>query len=91
MLAVTRAAELVSCCATDVFLAFSGKLFCYHIKLFTQLAEGILAAVSLEESSIQEMTAKFVVFLYFLPIPERFVYSLILCVCVLLCDFLNHV
>lgn len=80
MLAVTRAAELVSCCATDVFLAFSGKLFCYHIKLFTQLAEGILAAVSLEESSIQEMTAKFVVFLYFLPIPERFVYSLILCV-----------
>lgn len=82
MLAVTRAAELVSCCATDIFLAFSGKLFCYHIKLFTQLAEGILAAVSLEESSIQEMTAKFVVFLYFLPIPERFVYSLILCVCV---------
>lgn len=82
MLAVTRAAELVSCCATDVFLAFSGKLFCYHIKLFTQLAEGILAAVSLEESSIQEMTAKFVGFLYFLPIPERFVYSLILCVCV---------
>lgn len=75
MLAVTRAAELVSCCATDVFLAFPGKLFCYHIKLFTQLAEGIRAAVSLEESSIREMTAKFVVFLYFLPIPERFVHS----------------
>lgn len=64
MLAVTRAAELVSCCATDVFLAFSGKLFCYHIKLFSQLAEGILAAVSLEESSIQEMTVKFVGFFF---------------------------
>lgn len=65
MPAVTRAAELVSCCATDVFLAFSGKLFCYHIKLFTQLAEGILAAVSLEESSVQEMTIKLVGFFVF--------------------------
>lgn len=65
MPAVTRAAELVSCCATDVFLAFPGKLFCYHIKLFTQLAEGILAAVSLEESSIQEMTIKLVGFFVF--------------------------
>lgn len=79
---MTRAAELVSCCATDIFLAFSGKLFCYHIKLFTQLAEGILAAVSLEESSIQEMTAKFADFLYFLPFPERFVYSLRFFVCI---------
>lgn len=75
MLAVTRAVELVSCSATDIFLAFTGKLFCYHIKLFTQLAEGIRAAVSLEESSIREMTAKFVGFMYFLPIPERFVHS----------------
>lgn len=85
MLAVTRAAELVSCCATDVFLAFSRKLFCYHIKLFTQLAEGILAAVSLEESSIQEMTVKFVggFFFVFSSIPERFVYSLaFFCMCV---------
>lgn len=77
MLAVTRAAELVSCCATGVFLAFPGKLFCYHIKLFTQLAKGIRAAVSLEESSIREMTAKFA-FLYFLPIQERFAHSFVL-------------
>lgn len=78
MLAVTRAAELVSCCATDIFLAFPGKLFSNHIKLFAQLAEGIQAAVSLEESSIHEMAAKFVVFLYFLPVPERFVHSFVL-------------
>lgn len=88
MLAVTRAAELVSCCATDVFLAFSRKLFCYHIKLFTQLAEGILAAVSLEESSIQEMTAKFVggFFLYFLPFLKDLyiVWPFSACVCFVL-------
>lgn len=60
VLAVTHAAELVSCWATGIFLDFPGKLFCYHIKLFTQLAEGIQAAVSLEGSSIREMTAKFI-------------------------------
>lgn len=64
VLAVTHAAELVSCWAANVFLAFPGKLFCYCVKLFPQLAEGFGAAVSLEESSIWETTAKFIVSIF---------------------------
>lgn len=64
VLSVTHAAELVSCWAANIFLAFPGKLFCYRVKLFSQLAEGFGAAVSVEESSIWETTAKFIVFIF---------------------------